>query len=220
MREYKSHLDYYIYKHTFSNGVCYIGKGRLKRAFKYSTRNTYWKRLCNKYGLPEVSFLFRGLSDKEAYEKEVDVISNYKLNGITLCNMTDGGDGLLGFSHSAETIAKIKKTKKLNPRIITDEEKIRLSNLFIKYVSENGYPRKGAKLSDEQKKRISDSHMGILVGQRNPNYNSTIYTLVHNEYGVVSGTIYDLMKKYDLISSCIYRVLCGERKSHRGFKLN
>ena len=216
---YVEHSDYYIYKHTFSNGLCYIGKGRQKRAFKYSTRNSYWKILYSKYGLPEVTFLYKNLGDAEAYAKEIEVIRNYKESGIRLCNFTDGGDGLLGFSHSRETIEKIKKTKKLNPKVYTDEEKQRAINELNKYRELKGPPKKGAKLTDVQKLRISESHKGLLVGKKNPNYNHTIYHFTHNEYGDISGTLYELTVEYGMARNSLYKVVAGFRKSCHGFKL-
>ncbi len=58
-------------------------------------------------------------SEKLAFDKEIELINFYgRRNNNTgiLANLTDGGDGISGWSHSKETIQKMSKTQMGKPR--------------------------------------------------------------------------------------------------------
>lgn len=136
--------QFYIYLHTFSNGTCYIGKGKDKRA--YSTkRNKYWHRLNNIYGSPKIEFLFYTNDENEAFAKEKEIIKQYKENNIKLCNLTDGGEGLSGYRFTMSQETKDKLSAIAKNRVISQEEMERFKKINI-----------GRKLSEEHKKKISE----------------------------------------------------------------
>ena len=163
---------FYVYKHTFSNGAVYVGKGSCNRAYKFSGRNDYWQKLRKKYGKPVVDILHNNLSESTAFELEIKLIKQYEKMGFILCNLVAGGKGTSGLRHS-----------------------------------------------DCSKKKIGDSSANRQMGKLNGNYNDTLYTLQHKEYGVVTNTIYNFYKTYNLTRSSLYRVINGERKTVSGFKL-
>jgi hypothetical protein len=67
----------------------------------------------NDWSLP-VAKVREGLTNAEAIETEIALISaiGRKKNGGPLVNLTDGGDGLTGHTHSAEARVKMSKTTK------------------------------------------------------------------------------------------------------------
>lgn len=117
--------NWYVYRHDRldKNEPFYIGIGNKKnyaRAFEFSMdkRNNIWWKIYNKTKI-NVIILFDNLTKIEASEKEQELIKKYgriDLNEGTLCNMTDGGDGIWNCKRS-------EKTKK-----ILSEQKIGSNN--------------------------------------------------------------------------------------------
>lgn len=99
--------SYYVYEHTFSNGVRYIGKGKNKRAYIFIGRNAYWRSLLEKHGPPLVKIIYMCEVEEDAYELEEFLIQELKMSGVKLCNLTNGGEG--GSSGIVPTEATRKK---------------------------------------------------------------------------------------------------------------
>ena len=108
-----------VYKHIRpdKNEVFYVGIGKISRAKSVYCRNKYWKNIvksCNKEFRVEI--MYQNLSWEDACKKEKELIFLYgrkDLNKGTLCNMTDGGDGIVGLTHSKEVREQIGLAKKL-----------------------------------------------------------------------------------------------------------
>lgn len=82
---------------------CYVGKGKGDRYRIMTRRNAYLQRLIDRFGGSLFSLKFaEGLTEDEAHEFEISLIAEFGRgrSGI-LANLTDGGRGLLGVSHSA-----------------------------------------------------------------------------------------------------------------------
>jgi len=96
---------FYVYLHRkATNGqVFYVGKGYGKRAWS-KRRNAKWKNIVAKYGFI-VEIAQSGLQELAAFELEKDLISHYGRE--SLCNLTDGGEGMAGFKYSDEFKAKV-----------------------------------------------------------------------------------------------------------------
>jgi len=161
MLENHSNNIFYVYKHTFNNGVIYIGKGKNKR-YKSKSRNSYWKRLCEKYGHPIIDITHNFLCEKDAYDIEVEEIRRYKALGILLCNMTDGGDGMYNPTKEVRLkMSAIHKGKKLTEdhkkallygsrnKIFTDEYRLKISDSLKLHIR-----------TDEHNKKIGSSQIG------------------------------------------------------------
>lgn len=112
--------SFYIYKHSRKNNnqVFYIGLGKIRRrsinvetvshkyerAYSKLNRNSYWHNIINKHNY-EVEIIAENLSKEEACELEIFLISSYGRRDLgtgTLVNMTDGGEGVSGFSPPPE----------------------------------------------------------------------------------------------------------------------
>lgn len=112
--------NWYVYRHIRldKNEPFYIGIGNrkdYKRAYERDTskRNLIWGRITSKSDY-EVEILFDCISKEFAADKEKEFIKLYgrmDLNSGTLCNMTDGGDGILNCIRSKETKEKLSKGK-------------------------------------------------------------------------------------------------------------
>ncbi len=137
----------YVYKHIRldTNEVFYIGIGgfdKYEKEFSYKRaynkrRNNLWQKITNKSDY-NVEIILENLTWKEAIKKEIEFIKYYgriNLNTGTLSNLTDGGDG----------------TKN---KIISLETKNRMSE-----------SKKGTKLSEETKRKISKLHTGRIKSE-------------------------------------------------------
>ena len=97
--------EYYVYEHATEDGdVYYIGKGKGNRAWSKEGRNDFWRKKALKHGMA-VSIVEDGLTEQEAFDLEVSLISHYgrRDNGTgCLVNLTDGGEGASGASLRGE----------------------------------------------------------------------------------------------------------------------
>lgn len=164
---------YYVYEHwrPDTNRPFYVGKGKGKRAHN-PRRNPYWRNVVEKLkrdGLrPLVKFVVIGLSEKEALALECKRVAMWRRRGVSLTNITDGGQGTSGWSPSPETRAKISKANAER----SPEVKARVSaavtaaNLLrIEETRAMGLANRGKKLSSETRAKMSASRRG---GKRSP----------------------------------------------------
>lgn len=88
--------EFYTYLHCKPDGTpFYVGKGSSKRSHDFRGRNSYYKNVVNKYGVDNILvFVFPCNSEKQAFSDEVQQIAQLREEGFSLCNMTDGGDGI------------------------------------------------------------------------------------------------------------------------------
>lgn len=122
----------YLYRHIRldKNEVFYIGIGvehNYNRAFTRRSRSGFWKKVVAKTPY-EVEIMLDDLTWEDACDKEKEFIKFYgrkNLNQGTLCNLTDGGEGVLGLKHTDKTKNLI--SKKGIGRKATAETKRRLS---------------------------------------------------------------------------------------------
>jgi hypothetical protein len=105
-------MKYMIYLHlrNDTNQVFYIGKGQKNRPYDIYNRNKYWCNIVSKHGFT-VQILSYFENEQDAYAEEKRLISEYKSKGISLANLTDGGEGATGMPKSDETKKKISKAK-------------------------------------------------------------------------------------------------------------
>ena len=107
-------MNFYTYAHKKPDGsIFYIGQGSAKydRAHSTKGRNKYWHNVVNKYGY-EVEILAYWNTSEEAKKHEVELISYFKGLGVNLVNMTEGGEGTVGFFPSEETRKKLSEIQK------------------------------------------------------------------------------------------------------------
>jgi len=103
----------YLYRHIRldTKTPFYIGIGsdeNYTRAYDKRSRNRHWSSIVKKANY-EVEIVLDNLSWEEACDKEIEFIKLYgrkDLNEGCLCNMTNGGDGMLGVRPSDEKIKR------------------------------------------------------------------------------------------------------------------
>jgi hypothetical protein len=116
----------YLYRHIRldKNEPFYIGIGtsnEYKRAYNFHNRSNHWKNVTHKTQY-EVEIVLDNLTWEEACIKEIEFIKLYgrkDLNMGSLVNLTDGGEGFLGYKHtqnakdiiSQKLLGKSKHTK-------------------------------------------------------------------------------------------------------------
>jgi hypothetical protein len=114
-----------LYRHirTDKQEVFYIGIGENEsRAYNKINRTRIWKNTAAK-GY-EIEILFEDLTWEQAKEKEKEFIALYGRRDLglgTLVNLTDGGEGTVGFRHTKETKDKCRLAAK--NQIHTEESK-------------------------------------------------------------------------------------------------
>ena len=144
---------YYVYEHlrNDSGAVFYVGKGKNRRAYVANRhhRSEWWLRVVEKCGGFSVRFIAIDISEEEAFEKEKQAIANYRAKGVSLVNMTDGGDGSAGAKRSEKWKALMSAVHKGKTIPLDVREKIAES------VKSSGYIP-----SDEARAKMSAAHKG------------------------------------------------------------
>lgn len=153
----------YVYRHIRldENVPFYIGIGNdcsFKRAHSKTHRNKHWHSIVGKSDY-KVEILVEDIEYQYAKEKEKEFISLYKRkeDGGTLCNITLGGDGVLGLVHTSE--AKEKMGKPNRGKVISEWHKQRISE-----------SHKGKIVSSETKSKMSES----VLGEKNHRYGKKV----------------------------------------------
>lgn len=141
----------YQHRRLDTNEIFYVGIGKTeKRAFSKKGRNKYWNRIIDKTEYI-VEILFQDITWDEACQKEIELIKQYgrkDLNLGTLCNLTDGGEGII--NPSDENRLKLSLSKKGKKRSDEDRKKISIGQL--------GHKRNLGNIhSEEHKQKISDT---------------------------------------------------------------
>lgn len=82
----------YVYGHykADTGELFYIGKGNGERINQSTNRNIHWKRTVEKHGFT-TKILIDGLTDEEAFVREIAMIAEVGLDRLT--NMDEGGKG-------------------------------------------------------------------------------------------------------------------------------
>ena len=140
---------YYVYEwyNVDTDEVFYIGKGTNNRYSQITGRNKFFTDYYNTHNCKS-RIILENLSEKDAFELEIETIKWYKENtDYRLTNQTDGGDG------------NAFKCGELNPKFGKGEEIVGEKNPFY-----------GKTHSDETKEKLRSAMKGRYDGENNPNY--------------------------------------------------
>lgn len=144
--------NFIVYKHTCPNGKVYIGitnqtVSKRWRNGKGYHHNAHFTNAIKKYGWDNIKheILFDSLSETEATRKEIELIAEYKSNQREFgYNQSSGGEEHKGCKCS-------------------DQTKWAISNANKGKAAYN----KGVPMSEEQKKKVSASRKGKMIGKDN-----------------------------------------------------
>lgn len=158
LRDPRTHIPFYVGKG--SGDRIHIHENSVKNwtTVPMKTHNPHLfnkiKKLLAEGVSVEAVKVFETSSEQEAFEKERELISLYRLQGIKLCNILDGGEGAVGhrFSHSEETKRKMSESSKGKLKTKEHRESLRMAKLKkpTKYW-------KGKSFSEDHRKRLSDT---------------------------------------------------------------
>jgi hypothetical protein len=169
-------MHYYTYAYLREDKTpYYIGKGQGKRIYSKS------RIIKPPKDKSRIIFLKQNLTEEEAFKHEIYMIAVFGRKDLgtgILYNMTGGGDGASGLSHSEETRRKISDSKKgeNNPNYgkTTSEEtrkriseaKKNMSDETRRKISEANKGEKnhmyGKTASEETKRKMSD----VMIGKK------------------------------------------------------
>jgi hypothetical protein len=209
----------YIYRHIRldKNEPFYIGigsddNGKFTRAKRKTYRSKFWTNIINKTEY-EIEIIENNLTWEEAKEKEKWWILFYGRLDIKtgiLANLTDGGDGMIGWNATDETrkhLSEIRKGKCFRKPgwKMTEEQKKNLREKRMGKPPSN----KGIPLTKEQKEKVSEAKRG------NPSHRRKSILCI--ETGEVFPSIEHAEKDPRFYRGGVAKVLKGWRKSIRGF---
>jgi len=160
---------FYVYMYLdLDNIPFYIGKGKDYRYYvsehlQKCRSNPFLKNKIRKIGVDNIKihFFHENITEEEAFFWEkywIKCIGRRDLKEGTLCNLTDGGEGTSGYTHSDKT--KEKMSKVLNGLLIGKNHPMygkSLSNATKQKISVN---LKGRTLSTKTKQKISKTMEG------------------------------------------------------------
>jgi len=133
--------EYYVYTHLNPNTkeVFYVGIGKGNRAWnQWAGRNKFWENYVNKHGF-EVELISENLTRKQAEKIEINLIAELGRrqidNGGTLVNRSSGGEGSIGYTHTAEFKQKLSEDRKgkctRKERQLSKETKEKISKSLV-----------------------------------------------------------------------------------------
>lgn len=193
--------EYNLYLHIFPHGKVYVGITRQSPEQRWANGKGYQKSkqpimhnaIC-KYGWDKIQHIILHKNLDELTAKQLEIIyitevfhSNNRQFGY---NRTDGGDGILGYKHTEETLFKISKASKELWKDPKHKEKMSiirsgennpnygkvLSKKHKQILSECAKQRVGNKNSfygkhhsEETKRKVSEAKKAQnLIGSKNP----------------------------------------------------
>jgi len=166
--------EYYTYAYLREDRTpYYIGKGKGKRIYNSHIRQN--KTNLKPKDISRILLLKKNLTEEEANKHEVYMIAIFGRKDLgtgILRNMTNGGDGISGYSHSEDTKKKISKpgsknpfyNKKHSPEAI---EKMKLASMNRKRKPHSEETKN--KMRESAKKYWKDCGRDI-TGENNPFY--------------------------------------------------
>lgn len=170
---------FYVYEHWRPDrGECfYVGKGHGRRAYDMRRgRNRWHKFLQAKLSALgtaiEVRIIADGLSEEDAFAKEIERIAFWRNDGADLCNLTAGGEGPSGYKFSEERKRAVAEKSRGRTHSAESRAKMSLAAMGNKKGLGKKKPRhvidaviafhKGRKRTPEQCARISASKQGYV----------------------------------------------------------
>jgi hypothetical protein len=150
----------HIYRHIRldKNEPFYVGIGLddiPKRAYETKKRRSqWWNNIVNKYGY-SVDILFENVTIDFAKEKEKEFISLYgriDLGTGTLCNQTNGGDGINGWKANAENKINMSKAAKIRGTSMLNNPEV---------IAKRANSNRGKKRTPEQCERLAAWQRGV-----------------------------------------------------------
>jgi hypothetical protein len=156
-----------------------------------SHRSNHWKSVANKHGVITEKVASWN-THQEALDHEKFLIFCFRSMGINLCNMTDGGDGVIGYVPTEEH--RRKTSERMKGYVPTEETRKKISASKIGNKARLGKKNsekhkeitaliwKGKKLSEEHKMKLSLAKLGKKLSNESKKKKAiSIYNRKKNE---------------------------------------
>ena len=130
-----------LYRHVSPSGKIYIGitsrnvYKRWNKGMGYESCKLFYKAIL-KYGWDNIKheILFTDLEESRAKKLEIELIRHYKSLGVSY-NLTNGGDGYLGYSPNEETRKKLSEASKRRVYTkLSEETRNKIREAHLKYI--------------------------------------------------------------------------------------
>jgi hypothetical protein len=187
-------MTHYVYCHIRpdTEQIFYIGKGTSRRINSAVGRSSYWQNIVNKAKGFKSVVLAKCNEEKIALNYEKTLIKKLREEGVKLCNITDGGEGVSGYKHTL-------KAKEI---------------IGIKSIGNKS--RTGQHLSDSQKQKMSLA----LTGRKHTT--ETKFKIGKKVYCITNDKVYptqtEACKELGLISSGVSMCCKGKISQTHGYK--
>ncbi|KKM14305.1 hypothetical protein LCGC14_1707440 [marine sediment metagenome] len=163
--------NFYVYVYLDQdNTPFYVGKGRNNRYLivhhlQNNCNNRFLKNKIRKVAVENVriEFPLKNISEEDAFAYEelfIGMVGRRDQGKGPLCNLTDGGEGNSGYTHSDETRQKLSEIKK--GKKFSEEHKRKLSD---GQKGEN-HPMYGKHWPEKTRRKMA----GAKKGEKNPMY--------------------------------------------------
>jgi len=203
----------YVYQHIRidTNTIFYVGigsdeKGHYSRAKRKSGRSKYWNNIVGK-----TEYRIEIIKDNISWD-EAKVIEQKMIKDIgrdQLCNLTDGGDGVLGWCPSNKTREIWSKQRKGKATFSGKKHSEESKKIMSEKKKGNIPANKGVPMTEEQKNKISESRKGKPSSRRKK--------VMCIENGVIYNSCEEAERELGLPKSGVNRAASGIRKHTGGF---
>ena len=191
----------YIHRRATDGVVFYVGIGNPARPFSRANRTTFWERVVSKYGYT-VEVLSTGLKIAQAIELEVLLIAEYGRRDLglgTLVNLTDGGDGTVGY------VASDELRKKRSEAITGDKH-----HFYGKKRPEHAEKVRGQKRPDVTKKLRNGANGKAKLCPTVVKFIKSLYK-IQVDNGKKWGAVARIARQFNISHTCIYDICVRKR---------
>jgi hypothetical protein len=151
-------MQFLTYAHYKPDGsIFYIGKGTRKRAFNFNDRTNFWKNVVKKHGAPTVEILASWPTEREALDHEIFLIDTFRQMGVSLANITNGGDGVSGLKHNDLTKTVLREKSLVNGSV----DRCKSMAVDPVCIEKRRASTTGKKRSEQSKQKMADAKKDI-----------------------------------------------------------
>jgi len=203
-------MQYYTYAYLREDRTpYYIGKGKGNRAYK-----KHQKGISVPKDKSRIIFLKQNLTEAEAFRHEIYMIAVFGRKDLgtgILHNRTAGGDGSSGVIVSEERKEALR-TWMLNNNPMKNPE---VANKVRQYLLKE-HPRRDIPISEEQKKKISNTMKKRKINVGEKSYLSFTWKITFDSGNVIEQVgLRNWAKDNNYSFYCLYNMAKGKQKKHK-----
>ena len=170
-------MTFFAYIHARPNtvdasGVFYVGKGKKRRHLGFTGRNSHHTNIVNKYGKEHILVgKYDCSSESAAYALEIGLIKCLRRAEVKLVNMTNGGEGRIGYVTSEAVKVKLRanaSTKR--PEVRVKMSQARMGHVVSAETRERiAATKRGKPRSEETVRKMLESRKRYYARMREAN---------------------------------------------------